>query len=66
MSGFWFGFDLLRLDIDPAGDDALGGAAGEEQIAVLVHIAHVADGEGDAAIQGRRGVQARAGPDRVS
>ena len=45
--------DFLRVDVDAAGDDQLGGAAGEEEIAVGVEIAHVADGEVVASLVGR-------------
>ena len=39
------GVDLGRVDVDAAGDDEVGGAVGEEQAALVVDVAHVAEGE---------------------
>ena len=36
--------DLLRVDVHPAGDDHEGLAVGEEQVAVVVEVADIADG----------------------
>ena len=37
--------DLGRIDVDAAGDDHVGLAVAEEQVAVVVEVADVADGE---------------------
>ena len=37
--------DLGRVDVHAAGDDEVGGAVGEEQVAVVVEVADVAEGE---------------------
>ena len=39
------GVDFGRVDVHPAGDDEVGGAVGQEQEALVVHVAHVAQGE---------------------
>ena len=49
------GVDLGRVDVHAAGDDEVGGAVGEEEEAVVVDAADVAEGEEVAAV-GRPGL----------
>ena len=39
------GVDLGRVDVHAARNDQIGTAVGQEQVAVMVHVAHVAEGE---------------------
>ena len=38
-------FDLARVHVHAAADHHVGGAVGEEEVAVVVEVADVADGE---------------------
>ena len=48
------GLDLGRVDVDPAGDDHVALAVAEEEVAVRVEVADVADGEHAAGPRGPR------------
>jgi len=52
------GLDLGRIHVDPARDHHVGAPVGDEEVAVGIEPAHVADGE-DVAAEGRRGLLGR-------
>jgi hypothetical protein len=48
------GIYLGRIDVDPAGDDQVRAPVGEVQVAVLVDVTHVTQGEEVARVSGCR------------
>ena len=52
------GLDLGRIDVDAAADDQVGAAVGEEQVAVVVDVADVAEREVVAPVGARRSSRA--------
>ena len=44
-------FDLARVDVDAAGDDHVGDAIGDVEVALLIDIADVAEGAPAAVVE---------------